>query len=115
MLCDRVHRLHDERYRFVTISCSDNGDGTLDLYYHLDRDLQLLTLKMTVSREEGVPSVSHIYFAALLVENEIQELFGLPMSGLLVDYRNRLLLSGDAPEAPMARNIKVIKKEPEAK
>jgi ech hydrogenase subunit D len=112
-LLDRIHRLADDRYRFVTLTCCDNGDGTLDVYYHLDSNLKLLTLKLTVSREEGIPSISRIYFAALLVENEIQELFGLPVSGLLIDYGNRLLLSEGAPETPMACgvDVKVIKRE----
>jgi Ni,Fe-hydrogenase III component G len=109
-LLDRIHRLADDRYRFVTLTCCDNGDDTLDIYYHLDRDLQLLTLKLTVRREEGLPSISRIYYAALLVENEIKELFGLPMSGLLVDYGNHLLLSQGAPLAPMACPVKVIKR-----
>ena len=110
-LLDRIHRLADDRYRFVTLTCCDNGDDTLDVYYHLDRDLQLLTLKLTVGREEGIPSISRIYFAALLVENEIKELFGLPVNGLLMDYGNRLLLSEGAPTAPMACPVRVIKRE----
>ena len=44
-----------------------------------------------------------MYFAALLVENEIQDFFGLRFEGLLVDYRGMLYLEEEALKTPYCR------------
>ena len=86
-------------YRFVTMTCTDLGPAH-DLLYHFDRDFQLETLRMNLPKGKTPPSISVIYSAALLVENEIQDLFGIRFSGLVLDYEGRLLLSEGAPLAP---------------
>ncbi len=102
-----------EKYRFVTATCVDNGNDTLDVYYHFDKDFKLTNYKLTVKKDEEVPSISRIYFCALLVENEMKELFGLKVTNLTIDYEGHLLLSDGAPDNPMARNQIIIVKKGE--
>ncbi len=91
-----------EGYRFVTASCVDNNNGTLDLIYHYDLDGILKQFRLQVTHETVVPSISRIFYAALLVENEIKELFNVNITGIVIDYGGHLLLSKGAPESPMA-------------
>jgi Ni,Fe-hydrogenase III component G len=43
---------------------------------------KFLFLPLTVPKDTLVPSISPVYFAAFLVENEIQDLFGIRFQGL---------------------------------
>ena len=52
-----------------------------------------------------IPSISGIYFAALLVENENRDLFGLEYEGLVLDFNRTLYLeeAGDPIVAPFCK------------
>jgi NADH:ubiquinone oxidoreductase subunit C len=97
-------------YRFVTATCVDNGNETFDLLYHFDLDGQLDHLRLNVRKDEDVPSVSQIYFCALLVENEIKELFGVNITDIIIDYGGRMLLAEGAPTTPMAGGQIIIER-----
>lgn len=110
-LLGEVQKLSYDGYRFVTATCVDNNNDTLDILYHFDRDYKLINLRLTIPKDSPVPSISKIYFCALLVENEIKELFGVPIENLLIDYGGHLLLSEGAPDNPMLRQqISFVKK-----
>ncbi len=110
-LLGEVQKLHYEGYRLVTATCVDNNNDTLDLYYHFDMDYKLTNLKLTINKGSAVPSITKIFFCALLVENEIKELFGVNIENLVVDYGGHLLLSDGAPDNPMLRQqITIVKK-----
>ena len=98
--------------RFVTTTCLDTGDGH-DLLYHFDKAYQLSNLRLRVPAGQVVSSISGLCFAALLVENEIKDLFGLSFSGLAIDFQGRLLLTADAPKAPLSKSygigVEVVK------
>ena len=49
------------------------------------------------------PLFTGLCFAALLVENEIQDLFGIAVTGLVLDYHQHLLLTKEAPVKPFCR------------
>jgi hypothetical protein len=57
--------------------------------------------RIKLGKKEELKSVSDIYFCALLVENEIKDLFGVNIKGIAIDYDGKLLLSNGAPFAPM--------------
>lgn len=110
-LLGEVQKLHYEGCRFVTITCVDNNNDTLDLLYHFDKDYKLTNLRLTIPKGATVPSISKILFCAVLVENEIKELFGVNIENLVVDYGGHLLLSDGAPDNPMLRQqITIVKK-----
>ena len=111
VLVGKVHAMKDSGYRFITASCCDNGDNTLDVFYHFDKDMKMESFKMKVAIGEEIQSVSKVYFCALLVENEMKELFGLNVSNMAIDYGGHLLLSDGAPESPMSRSITIVQKE----
>lgn len=102
-LLAEVARLKAEGWRFVTLTASELDAERLDLLYHFDRELQLQHLRTAVAKTAEVPSISPVFFAAALVENEVQDLFGLRFAGLLLDFRGRLYLEEESPTSPFCR------------
>jgi len=109
-LLGEVQNMMYDKYRFVTSTCVDTGDEHLDVTYHFDKDLQLKNYRIRVQRGEEVPSISKIYLCALLVENEMKELFGLNVTNIAIDYGGHMLLSDDELVNPMARQITIEKR-----
>lgn len=69
-----------------------------ELYYSFDNDYQLINLKLNVSREQEIPSISRNFFAAFLYENEINEQFGTKITKIALDFKGTLYKK--AKEAP---------------
>lgn len=99
----RVAAARERGLRFVTATCLDSGDN-FELYYHFAEGNELTHIRTVVPKGVEVPSISGIYFCAFLVENEIKELFGVPITGIVIDYKGRLLLTEGGPEAPMLKS-----------
>ncbi|HEY7746598.1 MAG TPA: NADH-quinone oxidoreductase subunit C [Desulfuromonadales bacterium] len=78
-----------EGYRLVQIGCSTLADS-YELTYSFDREYRLLSLRITVTPEEVIPSISVIYPGAFLYENEIHDLFGVGVTHIAVDYKGTL-------------------------
>jgi ech hydrogenase subunit D len=102
-LVGEVAKLKVQGYRLVTLSCTERDESTVDILYHFDKNLGLRHLRLTAAKSSPVPSISPVYFAALLVENEIQDFFGLRFEGLLVDYQGTLYLEEEALKTPYCR------------
>ena len=102
-LVGEVAKLKVQGYRLVTLSCTELDETTLDILYHFDKDLGLKHLRLTAAKSSPVPSISPVYFAALLVENEIQDFFGLKFQGLVVDYQGMLYLEEEALKTPFCK------------
>jgi ech hydrogenase subunit D len=92
-----------EGYRFVTMTCSVLSPDTVDILYHFDKSYKLEHLRLTVPRHTPLPSISDVYFAAFLVENELQDLFGLRFRGLALDYNQTLYLDPEVATAPFCK------------
>jgi ech hydrogenase subunit D len=102
-LVGEVAKLKVQGYRLVTLTCTEIDETTLDILYHFDKDLALRHLRLAAVKGGAVPSISPVYFAALLVENEIQDFFGLRFENLVVDYRGTLYLEEEALRTPYCR------------
>jgi len=76
-------------YRLVQICCTTLPDA-YEMNYSFDRDYRFKNLRFTVKTGEEVPSVSCIYWNAFLYENEIHDLFGIPIANIVIDYRGTL-------------------------
>ncbi|KAF5091411.1 NADH-quinone oxidoreductase subunit C [Methanospirillum sp. J.3.6.1-F.2.7.3] len=112
-LIHRVHSFHDDGYRLVQISCAQEGD-TFELTYTFDRDLALSHLRIPADQETSIPSISRIYLASFVYENEIADLFGIPFSGIAVDYKGTFIRTS-IPHPFGTPQIAVVKKKPEDK
>jgi ech hydrogenase subunit D len=107
----RVHTFHDKGYRLVQISCAREGDG-YEVTYSFDKDLTLKHLRIIAHPENPVPSISHIYLASFVYENEIADLFGIPFTGIVIDYKGTFIKTS-IPHPFGSSQIAVVKKKPE--
>lgn len=110
-----THEMKDSGYRFVTATCVTLSDNMVDVTYHFDKNYELRNYRIKVERTSEVPSISGIYFCALLVENEIKELFGVNVTGIAIDYDGRLLLSEESPDSPQFGGNQIVIEKREAK
>ena len=99
---EKIGALQLHGWRFVTMTVVDNGE-MFDIYYHFDLDYELMTCKLELKKGDTLPSISGVCFAAVVVENEIQDLFGITITGLAIDYEKHFLLAPDAPAQPFCR------------
>ena len=102
-LIGEAAKIKVESYRFVTITCVELSENKFDLLYHFDRDFQLKHMRLIVAGEQCVPSITPVYFAAFLVENEIQDLFGIHFDRLAIDYERSLYLDPEVQVAPFCK------------
>ena len=110
-LSSEVLALKNKGYRFVTMTCVDLGDS-FDLLYHFDLDLKLTHLRLNVAKADRVvPSISGIYFAALIIENETQDHFGITFEGLALDFGGHFYLEEEVKKFPFCK-FTVNKAEP---
>ena len=99
---EKIGALLHQGYRFVTMSVLDKGEE-FDIYYHFDLEYKLVNLLFNLKKGDTLTSISPICFAAVVVENEIQDLFGITVTGLAIDYEKHFILAPDAPAQPFCR------------
>jgi NADH:ubiquinone oxidoreductase 27 kD subunit len=61
-----------------------------ELSYSFENVYELLTYRIKIDKSTNVPSITQIYHAAFLYENEMKELFGVQISYMANDYRGKL-------------------------
>lgn len=97
-----VQRLLDENCRLATAVCLDRDDHFMVLYY-FHRDLDLVTLRVKIGKDEELPSISRLHQAAALIENEMKEFFDIKIAGIAIDFQGRMLLTEEGPQKPMLK------------
>lgn len=110
-LIHRVHSFHDDGYRLVQISCAAEGEA-FEVTYSFDKDLTLTHLRIPASQENPIPSISRIYLASFVYENEIADLFGIPFTGIAIDYKGTFIKTS-IPHPFGTPQITVVKKKQE--
>ena len=101
-LVGEVLALKNQGYRLVSMSCVDLGES-FDLLYHFDRETQLVHLRLTLPKGEVAPSISGVYFAALLIENETRDPFGVIFDGLVLDFGGNFYLEEEVKKYPFCK------------
>ncbi|MDD2472562.1 MULTISPECIES: NADH-quinone oxidoreductase subunit C [unclassified Methanoculleus] len=93
-LTREVERLHADGYRLVQIGCTDIG-GSYEINYSFDKDYRFRNLRLTVGPETEVPSISGTYWGAFVYENEMHDLFGIPVTGINIDFKGTFIRSAE--------------------
>lgn len=99
-----VWKMKQDGYRFVTMTCCDQGEAH-DILYHFDKDYALKHLRVKLPKGEALPSVSSIFFAALLVENEMKDLLGVAVNGLAIDFQGHFMIAEGCQKAPLNKSV----------
>jgi formate dehydrogenase beta subunit len=104
-LVAEAQKMMDERARLSTASCVDLGDKFEIIYHFEPREYPepLKNIRVKIAKDDTLPSISEIYLCAALIENEIQELFNVQMSGIALDFQKRFLRSKESPEAELLK------------
>ena len=105
-----VTKIKAEGCRLITMTCVDIDEEHVELLYHFDKELQDRHLRMTVAKKAPVPSISPVYFAAFLIENEIEDQFGIKFDGLVLDFGGTLYLEEEVMRTPFCK-YGVIRKD----
>lgn len=103
-----VSKLKSGGQRLVTLSCTELDADNFDIIYTFDKELVLTHLRVTIPKGTSCPSISGVYFTSLLVENEIQDQFGLLFDGLVLDFGRTLYLDEEITTIPLCNNTKAM-------
>ena len=85
----KVMEIKNENYRLMQAHAVSIENG-YELSYTFGRDYELITLRLVIDEAEEVPTITNIYQAAFLYENEMAELFGVKIRMISVDYHDTL-------------------------
>lgn len=94
----------------IALTGLDNGAeaGDMEVLYHFGAGAAVLTLRVTIPREQAVvPSISRIIPYASVLERELGEMFGIEISG--TPDPSRLYLPDDWQEGvyPLRKDVKL--------
>lgn len=87
-LLTEIMKIKNDGYRLVAITCT-NKNG-MELTYSFDKDYELLNIRLTTDTDTELPSISILYPYSFLYENEIKELFGVKITGIMPDFNDNL-------------------------
>jgi len=89
-LLERVQLMKAGGWRLAQICCT-RLVADQEVSYSFDREGKLTTLRVRVPiRDPELPSISSFFWSAFLYENEMHDLFGLTVKGMVVDYHGNL-------------------------
>ncbi len=87
---DQLHReaglMKVDGWRFMQTHAV-NTDNGVDLYYSFMKGSQVVNLHIAgVQKNQTVPSITDLFLAAFVFENEARELFGVDMRDIAIDF-----------------------------
>lgn len=88
VLSEATH-LKGEGYRMAQM-CSTKVEDGYEMTYTFEKGYDMLHLRFTVAPGDKLESISHIFPAAFFYENEIHDLFGVPVEFMTIDYHGGL-------------------------
>ncbi len=83
----KVRDMFVEQYRLVQIGATKLPDR-IEINYSFDKNYQFINFRLILMDDKvEIPSVSGVYWNALFYENEIHDLFGLNIKGIVLDFK----------------------------
>jgi ech hydrogenase subunit D len=93
----------DLGWRLVVITALQNADG-VEVSYVFEQGQRLQSLRLTLPLEaRRLPSITGSYAAAFIYENELQDLFGVKVDGLALDFKGNFYMK--ARETPFIKAV----------
>ncbi len=89
--------------RLIDIIAVDRQDGTFDLIYTFHHQNVLMDERFVIKADDELESIRDLYAAAIYMEREIIDMFGLRFNGL----EGGFLLDKNSPQTPLRKPIKV--------
>jgi ech hydrogenase subunit D len=80
-------KLCTDGWRLVHVAATTLSDA-IEVTYAFDRDCILANYRVMVPKADPtIPSISATFLAAFTYENELQDLFGITVPGLVLDFK----------------------------
>ncbi|MFH1791908.1 MAG: NADH-quinone oxidoreductase subunit C [Candidatus Omnitrophota bacterium] len=87
-LTGKCEELKDSGFRLIQIGCAKLD--TFEMTYSFEKGPELVSLRLCLPPEAAeMPSISGIFEQAFLYENEIHDLYGVKITGMIIDYKNK--------------------------
>ncbi len=98
---DELHGFAESRraegWRYVQTLAVLTDEG-IDLVYSFMKGGHLANHVVPIARDAEVPSISDVFLAAFVFENEIHDLFGVAIKGIAIDFEGSFYqLANEAP------------------
>ena len=94
-----IEALKKKGARFLTISVNDVSETEVDLIYHFEIESHVENFHMVVPKDKPIQSITGVYIAAFIAENEVQDLFKVTFKGLAVDLGGKMLIEESSPSS----------------
>jgi len=96
-LIQAVTELKENSARFITITTNDLKEDEVELIYHFEIDKHIDSIRLPAKKDKPIQSISGLYWAAFIAENELQDLFNLKFEDLVVDFGSEMLKVKQSP------------------
>ncbi len=84
-LVSKADKMSKDGFRLVQISCTLTD--SFEITYSFDKDYNLVNLRLMIAKNNPViPSITGIYLCAFTYENELQDLFGLTVKDMQLNF-----------------------------
>lgn len=102
-LIDTCKEYKEKGYRLDQLLPKLERDNTITLIYTFVLDNEIVNFKIggIIKNETVVPSVTELFIAAFVFENEAHELYGVNIEGNVLDFKGNIYKFPDGVEAPM--------------
>jgi ech hydrogenase subunit D len=88
-LLNHIHEFKENGWRLVQICCTE-GKGGRFIDYSFALDEAFADIRIKVTQDTELPSISPIFFPAFLYENEMHDLYGVKINHMAIDYSGGL-------------------------
>ena len=102
-LIDTCKERKNEGYRLAQICPKLERDDSITLIYTFVKESEMINYKVSGIKKgvTEVPSVTELFIAAFVFENEAHDLFGVNVVGNLIDFQGKFYSFAEGVEAPM--------------
>lgn len=102
-LIDTCKERKNEGYRLAQLCPKLERDDSITLIYTFVKESEMINYKVSGIKKgvTEVPSVTELFIAAFVFENEAHDLFGVNIVGNLIDFQGKFYSFAEGVEAPM--------------
>lgn len=102
-LIDTCKERKNEGYRLAQLCPKLERDDSITLIYTFIKESEMINYKVSGIKKgvTEVPSVTELFIAAFVFENEAHDLFGVNVVGNLIDFQGKFYSFAEGVEAPM--------------
>ncbi len=102
-LIDTCKERKNEGYRLAQLCPKLERDDSITLIYTFVKESEMINYKVSGIKKgvTEVPSVTELFIAAFVFENEAHDLFGVNVGGNLIDFQGKFYSFAEGVEAPM--------------